>query len=119
MVVPRNANISASSGDGSIRAEAIEGKIVLHTTDGSVVASRLSGDIEVRSGDGAANPYLVAAGLLAAGLDGIDRELPPVPPVQGSAYDAAGQRMPTTLADRKSTRLNSSHSQQSRMPSSA
>lgn len=52
VVVPRNANISASSGDGSIRAEAIEGKIVLHTTDGSVVASRLSGDIEVRSGDG-------------------------------------------------------------------
>ena len=39
------------------------------------------------------------AAIIAAGLDGIDRELPPVPPVQGSAYDAAGQRMPTTLRE--------------------
>ena len=33
--------------------------------------------------------------------------------------NAAGCRIDTILADRKSTRLNSSHSQQSRMPSSA
>ena len=36
VAVPRNANINAMSGDGSIRAEAIEGKIVLRTSDGSV-----------------------------------------------------------------------------------
>jgi len=52
VVVPRNSNINATSGDGSIRAEAVEGRIVLHTSDGSVVASRLGGDIEIRSGDG-------------------------------------------------------------------
>jgi DUF4097 and DUF4098 domain-containing protein YvlB len=52
VAVPRSANINATSGDGSIRAEAIEGKLVLHTTDGSVTGTRLGGDIQVRSGDG-------------------------------------------------------------------
>ncbi len=52
IVVPRATNIVARSGDGSIRAEAIDGKIVLNTADGSVTATRLSGDIQVRSGDG-------------------------------------------------------------------
>ena len=52
VVVPRNLTLTAHSGDGSIRAEALEGRIVLNTTDGSVVASRLGGDIQIRSGDG-------------------------------------------------------------------
>lgn len=52
VVVPRHANIAATSGDGSIRAEAIEGKLVLTTTDGSVTGARLGGDIQIRSGDG-------------------------------------------------------------------
>jgi hypothetical protein len=52
VAVPRSANITAMSGDGSIRAEAIEGRIVLRTTDGSVTGARLGGDIQIRSGDG-------------------------------------------------------------------
>jgi DUF4097 and DUF4098 domain-containing protein YvlB len=52
VAVPRSANITATSGDGSIRAEAIEGKIVLRTSDGSVTGTRLGGDIQIRSGDG-------------------------------------------------------------------
>lgn len=52
VVVPKNANVSAMSGDGSIRAEAIEGRIVLNTSDGSVTGTRLGGNIQVRSGDG-------------------------------------------------------------------
>ena len=52
VAVPKNANISAMSGDGSIKAEAIEGKIVLRTSDGSITGTRLGGDIQVRSGDG-------------------------------------------------------------------
>ena len=39
------------------------------------------------------------AAVVAAGLDGIDRELVPPPPTPGSAYDADGQRMPTTLTE--------------------
>ena len=52
VAVPRNLTLSAHSGDGSIRAEALEGRIVLNTSDGSVVGSRLGGDIQIRSGDG-------------------------------------------------------------------
>jgi DUF4097 and DUF4098 domain-containing protein YvlB len=52
VAVPRTANITAVSGDGAIRAEAIEGRIVLHTTDGSVTGLRIGGDIQIRSGDG-------------------------------------------------------------------
>ena len=48
VAVPKNSNISAMSGDGSIKAEAIEGKIVLRTSDGSVTGTRLGGDIQVR-----------------------------------------------------------------------
>lgn len=58
---------------------------------------------EVRSGDGAANPYLVAAGLLAAGLDGIERKLKPPAPLVGNFYegpeDAIGAPLPTSLGD--------------------
>jgi glutamine synthetase len=43
--------------------------------------------LEVRVGDGMANPYLVVAGLLAAGLDGIERKLEAPAPVEGMAYD--------------------------------
>lgn len=52
VAVPRNSNVDATSGDGSIRAEAIEGRIVLSTSDGTVTGTRLGGDIQVRSGDG-------------------------------------------------------------------
>src|SRR5688572_18553983 len=52
VAVPRNSNVEATSGDGSIRAEAIEGKLLLSTSDGSVTGTRLGGDIQIRSGDG-------------------------------------------------------------------
>jgi glutamine synthetase len=35
------------------------------------------GRFELRVGDGSANPYLLQAGLLAAGLDGLSRKLNP------------------------------------------
>jgi glutamine synthetase len=43
--------------------------------------------LEVRVGDGAANPYLVIAGILAAALDGIKRNLECPPDAEGMAYD--------------------------------
>ena len=43
--------------------------------------------LEVRIGDGAANPYLLIAGILAAALDGIKRELECPAPAEGMAYD--------------------------------
>jgi glutamine synthetase len=44
--------------------------------------------IEVRAGDGGANAHLVAAAVLAAGLDGLERALEPPPPLVGAAGDA-------------------------------
>jgi glutamine synthetase len=43
--------------------------------------------LEVRVGDGAANPYLVIAGILAAALDGIKRDLVCPPNTEGMSYD--------------------------------
>ncbi|NBT49303.1 MAG: glutamine synthetase, partial [Actinobacteria bacterium] len=43
--------------------------------------------LEVRVGDGAANPYLVIAGILAAALDGIVRKLEAPAGAEGMAYD--------------------------------
>jgi DUF4097 and DUF4098 domain-containing protein YvlB len=63
VVVPRASNIVARSGDGSIRAEAVDGKIVLNTADGSVTATSLSGEIQVRSGDGSIRLDKVAGKL--------------------------------------------------------
>jgi glutamine synthetase len=57
--------------------------------------------IEVRVGDGAANPYLAIAALLAAGADGIRQGLTPPPPVSGDAYradpDVIGPPLPQSL----------------------
>ena len=54
--------------------------------------------LELRGGDGAANPYLALAVALAAGLDGVDRELDPgAPTAPGHAGDGHGRELPPTL----------------------
>ncbi|MDQ6818491.1 MAG: glutamine synthetase family protein [Actinomycetota bacterium] len=57
--------------------------------------------LEVRLGDGTANPYLAYAAALAAGLDGIRRELEPPEPLEGMIYDLPeeilGAELPTTF----------------------
>jgi glutamine synthetase len=59
--------------------------------------------VELRVGDGTASPYLAYAAALAAGLDGIRRELEPPAPIEGMIYDlpedVQGQALPTTFAD--------------------
>jgi hypothetical protein len=50
--VPRETDVRASSGDGSIVTERITGKINLRTGDGSIRASDLSGEITLDTGDG-------------------------------------------------------------------
>jgi glutamine synthetase len=42
--------------------------------------------VENRTPGGDVNPYLAVAAMIAAGLDGVDRELPLEPPVTGNAY---------------------------------
>ena len=56
--------------------------------------------LEIRVGDGAANPYLVVAAILAAGLDGIERSLEAPPAADGWAYEnEAAAVLPMTLGD--------------------
>src|SRR5579872_82764 len=44
-------------------------------------------NLELKTADGSANPYLALAGVIAAGLDGLRRELPPGAPVTGDPAD--------------------------------
>lgn len=54
------------------------------------------GRIELRLPDGAVNPYLATAALLAAGLDGIDRQLDPGEPLNVNLYELS----PAEIAER-------------------
>ena len=59
----------------------------------------VAGRLEWRLPDAACNVYAALAGTLAAGLDGIDRALPPVEPCDEDLYDrhARGEPMPPRL----------------------
>jgi DUF4097 and DUF4098 domain-containing protein YvlB len=50
--VPRQTDLRARSGDGSIRIERVNGRIDLRTGDGSIRAMDLSGDLSMNTGDG-------------------------------------------------------------------
>jgi glutamine synthetase len=62
-------------------------------------ASRL----EIRVGDGAANPHLITAAILFAGMDGLRRELDPPEPLAGDTYhlpeEQQGPTLPNSLAE--------------------
>ena len=59
--------------------------------------------VELRIGDGAANPHLVIAAALFAGLDGIKRELDPGAPLEGDTYtlpeEDQGAALPMSLGE--------------------
>lgn len=43
------------------------------------------------------NPYLAISGMIAAGLDGIDKEIELPPPVDGNAYTSGAERVPSNM----------------------
>ncbi len=55
--------------------------------------------VEMRMGEPAASPYLYMSANIAAGLDGIRRELDPPPPVEGDPYAAGSTPLPASLAE--------------------
>ena len=55
--------------------------------------------IENRAPGGDVNPYLAVAALIAAGLHGIDNELPLEAACTGNAYTSGAETLPTTLRD--------------------
>jgi DUF4097 and DUF4098 domain-containing protein YvlB len=50
--VPRESDIRARSGDGSIRLERITGRVDLRSGDGSISVSEVSGEVTLNTGDG-------------------------------------------------------------------
>jgi glutamine synthetase len=64
-----------------------------------VVGHGASLRLENRVPGGDANPYLACAAIIAAGLDGVARELPLEPAFDGNAYQSESARLPTTLRD--------------------
>jgi DUF4097 and DUF4098 domain-containing protein YvlB len=50
--VPKDVNVIARSGDGSIQIERVSGRLELRTGDGSIRASEVSGELILDTGDG-------------------------------------------------------------------
>ncbi len=74
--------------------------------DNRTAGFRVCGDgtkavrVECRIGGSDLNPYLALAAMLAAGMAGIEEELPLAPPLAGNAYEAEDiEHIPTNLRD--------------------
>lgn len=52
VTMPREGNIFAKSGDGSIRIDRVRGRLELRTGDGSIRGNEIAGQIAVSTGDG-------------------------------------------------------------------
>ena len=55
--------------------------------------------LENRLPGGDVNPYLAVAGMVAAGLDGIERDLPLEDEFVGNAYETRTGHVPSTMAE--------------------
>jgi glutamine synthetase len=64
-----------------------------------IVGHGRSKRVETRIPGGDVNPYLALAALIAAGLDGVERELAPPPKIEGNAYESDADRFPSTLRE--------------------
>jgi glutamine synthetase len=64
----------------------------------SIVGAGPANRLEARWAAADANPYLVLAGVLAAGLDGLDNEYPLIPHVVGDPHaDERWERLPVDI----------------------
>jgi len=50
--MPKDADLTVSTGDGSVQAESINGNLDVHTGDGSIAVQGAKGDVRLRTGDG-------------------------------------------------------------------
>jgi len=75
------------------------------------VASPLKGheaestNLELKSSDSSANPYIALGGIIAAGLDGIERQLEPPPAVTVDPHTLSDAERKEIGADRLPTSL--------------
>ena len=64
-----------------------------------IVGHGASRRVETRIPGGDINPYLAFSAMIAAGLHGIENELPPPPPLEGNAYESDAERFPGSLRE--------------------
>jgi glutamine synthetase len=84
---------------GSFAPTAVKWGIDNRTCSIRIVGHGESLRLENRVPGGDVNPYLAVAAMVAAGLHGIDNELPLEPTYPGNAYVADAARVPTSLAE--------------------
>jgi len=94
-----NVNSYKRFATGSFAPTAVAWGLDNRTCAVRVVGDGASMRMELRVPGGDVNPYLAIAGIIAASLDGIDRELTLDDPLVGNAYDAAADHLPPTLRD--------------------
>jgi putative adhesin len=70
VTMPRDGDVVARSGDGSIRADRVNGRLELHTGDGSIHGTDVSGQLVLSSGDGSITLDSVTGDLDAQTGDG-------------------------------------------------
>ena len=84
---------------GSFAPTAVRWGVDNRTCAYRLVGHGLSLRPENRVPGGDVNPYLATAAMIAAGLEGIENEMPLEPAMAGNAYSGPGPRVPSTLRD--------------------
>ncbi len=94
-----NVNSYKRYAPGSFAPTSIRWGVDNRTCALRLVGHGLSLRAENRTPGGDVNPYLAVAAMIAAGLHGIDRELPLEPAFEGNAYVGDSPRVPPALRD--------------------
>ena len=94
-----NINSYKRYADASFAPTAIAWGLDNRTCALRVVGHGESLRFENRVPGGDVNPYLAVAALVAAGIHGLENELPLEPALEGNAYSAGRDRIPTTLGE--------------------
>jgi glutamine synthetase len=94
-----NVNSYKRFAEGSFAPTAVAWGVDNRTCALRIVGHGESLRFENRLPGGDVNPYLAVAALIAAGLHGLENELPLEVPVTGNAYTSDKPRVPSTLRD--------------------
>ncbi len=94
-----NVNSYKRFAEGSFAPTAVAWGMDNRTCSLRVVGHGQGLRVENRVPGGDVNPYLAVAALIAAGLHGIDSELPLAAELLGNAYGSDAPRVPSTLRD--------------------
>ena len=85
--------------EGSFAPTSVRWGVDNRTCAMRLVGHGLSLRVENRTPGGDVNPYLAVAAMIAAGLHGIDNELPLEAAFEGNAYSDTSLRVPETMRD--------------------